>query len=97
MTTYLTDKHGQRWALVPVEPSEAMAKAGCYRYCSEFVKDYTKMLAAAPDFEPREVSDEELDAVIPPLIRWHIAGRSPYVVAAVRQAMRAAMALWSTT
>ena len=36
------------WQLVPVEPTPEMAKAGCYRYCKEFVKDYKAMIAAAP-------------------------------------------------
>ncbi len=38
----------QGFALVPVEPTQAMAKAGCYRYCDQFVRDYRAMLAAAP-------------------------------------------------
>jgi hypothetical protein len=38
----------QGFALVPVMPTQAMAKAGCYRYCDQFVRDYRAMLAAAP-------------------------------------------------
>ena len=39
--------------LVPLEPTPEMAKAGCYRYCATFVKDYKAMIAAAPAAPPQ--------------------------------------------
>lgn len=101
MTTYMTDKHGQRWALVPVEPTGHMTNAGweelsCVGSCGEasppdrcdFIDVHKAMISEAPDFEPREVSDAELGAIW----RAHcgskaVPGQMTFV------AMRAALAL----
>jgi hypothetical protein len=101
MTTYLTDRHGQRWALVPVDSDSNMIEAAegvedLYKRGTPrtWAKVFRQMTAAAPDFEPAQVTDAELDAVMP-LAAWdHF---TPKGIALIRQAMRAAMALWSKT
>lgn len=53
--------------LVPLEPTPEMAKAGCYRYCAAFVKDYKAMIAAAPAAPPqREPTEPGWYVVLPP-------------------------------
>lgn len=47
MTTYLTDRHGQRWALVPVEMKKTQVRAG--QAIELGSKDWAASTQAAPD------------------------------------------------
>lgn len=115
MTTYITDRHGQRWALVPASARTCLVDSAALQMVrNALIRDaergnaarkemlaeldrVTLSVTSAPDFEPREPTDAELDAVMPAWVNRGFGITTEQAVADFRQAMRAAMALWSKT